>query len=62
MISHGFVSAAMFLCVCLLYDRMPAARSAYGGLSIHADIRAFMMLFAMANSGCRPSGSSASFW
>ena len=53
MISHGFVSAAMFLCVGVLYDRMHSrAISDYGGVvNTMPRFAAFMMLFAMANSG-----------
>ena len=53
MISHGFVSAAMFLCVGVVYDRMHSRQIAdYGGV-IHTMPRfaALFMLFAMANSG-----------
>src|SRR3989454_3635655 len=53
MISHGFVSAAMFLCVGVMYDRMHSrAISDYGGLvNTMPKFASFMMLFAMANSG-----------
>jgi NADH-quinone oxidoreductase subunit M len=53
MISHGFVSAAMFLCVGVLYDRMHSRQIAdYGGVvNTMPRFAAFMMLFAMANSG-----------
>jgi NADH-quinone oxidoreductase subunit M len=53
MISHGFVSAAMFLCVGVLYDRMHSRRIGdYGGVvNTMPRFAAFMMLFAMANSG-----------
>jgi NADH-quinone oxidoreductase subunit M len=53
MISHGFVSAAMFLCVGVLYDRMHTRMiSDYGGVvNTMPKFAAFMMLFAMANSG-----------
>ncbi|MBR0566284.1 NADH-quinone oxidoreductase subunit M [Azoarcus sp. L1K30] len=53
MISHGFVSAAMFLCIGVLYDRMHSRLIAdYGGV-VHKmpKFAAFFMLFAMANSG-----------
>lgn len=53
MISHGFVSAAMFLCVGVLYDRMHTRQIAdYGGV-VHAMPRfaAFFVLFAFANCG-----------
>jgi len=53
MISHGFVSAAMFLCVGVMYDRMHSrAISDYGGVvNSMPKFASFMMLFAMANSG-----------
>ena len=53
MISHGFVSAALFLCVGVLYDRMHSRQIAdYGGVvNTMPKFAAFMMLFAMANSG-----------
>ena len=52
-ISHGFVSAAMFLCVGVLYDRMHTRMIAdYGGVvNTMPKFAALMMLFAMANSG-----------
>jgi len=53
MISHGFVSAAMFLCVGVMYDRMHSRLiDDYGGVvNTMPKFAAFMMLFAMANSG-----------
>ena len=53
MISHGFISAAMFLCVGVLYDRMHSRNIAdYGGVINTMPIfAAFAVLFAMANSG-----------
>jgi NADH-quinone oxidoreductase subunit M len=53
MISHGFVSAAMFLCVGVMYDRMHSRLIAdYGGVvNTMPKFAAFMMLFAMANAG-----------
>jgi NADH-quinone oxidoreductase subunit M len=53
MISHGFVSAALFLCVGVLYDRMHTRMIGdYGGVvNTMPKFAAFMMLFAMANSG-----------
>jgi NADH-quinone oxidoreductase subunit M len=52
-ISHGFVSAAMFFCVGVLYDRMHTRMiSDYGGVvNTMPRFAALMMLFAMANSG-----------
>ena len=53
MVSHGFVSAAMFLCVGVMYDRMHTRWIAdYGGVvNTMPKFAAFMMLFAMANAG-----------
>jgi NADH-quinone oxidoreductase subunit M len=53
MISHGFVSAAMFLCVGVLYDRVHSREiSSYGGVANRMPVfAAFFVLFAMANSG-----------
>jgi NADH-quinone oxidoreductase subunit M len=53
MISHGFVSAAMFLCVGVMYDRMHSRMIAdYGGVvNTMPKFAALMMLFAMANCG-----------
>lgn len=53
MISHGFISGAMFLCVGVLYDRMHSRQIAdYGGVVNKMPIfAAFFMLFAMANAG-----------
>ena len=53
MVSHGFVSAAMFLCVGVMYDRMHSRMIAdYGGVvNTMPKFAAFMMLFAMANAG-----------
>jgi NADH-quinone oxidoreductase subunit M len=53
MISHGFISAALFLCVGVMYDRVHSREiSDYGGVvNTMPHFAAFMMLFAMANSG-----------
>jgi NADH-quinone oxidoreductase subunit M len=53
MISHGFVSAALFLCVGVMYDRMHSRNIGdYGGVvNTMPKFAAFMMLFAMANAG-----------
>src|SRR5258706_2732193 len=53
MISHGFVSAALFLCVGVLYDRVHSREiSSYGGVANTMPVfAAFFVLFAMANSG-----------
>jgi len=53
MISHGFISAAMFLCVGVMYDRMHSRQiKDYGGVANTMPIfAAFMVLFAMSNAG-----------
>jgi NADH-quinone oxidoreductase subunit M len=53
MISHGFVSGALFLCVGVLYDRMHSRQIAdYGGVANRMPtFAAFAVLFAMANTG-----------
>ena len=53
MISHGFVSAAMFISIGVLYDRMHTRAIAdYGGVANRMPVfAAFMVLFAMANCG-----------
>jgi len=53
MISHGFVSGALFLCVGVLYDRMHSRQiKDYGGVANRMPVFAsFLMLFAMANAG-----------
>jgi NADH-quinone oxidoreductase subunit M len=53
MISHGFISAAMFLCVGVLYDRVHSRQiESYGGVAnTMPAFAAFAVLFAMANSG-----------
>ncbi len=53
MVSHGLISGAMFLCVGVLYDRLHSREiSAYGGVINRMPMfGAFMVLFAMANSG-----------
>lgn len=53
MLSHGFVSAAMFMCIGVMYDRMHTRNIAdYGGVAnTMPRFAAFMMLFAMANAG-----------
>ncbi len=53
MISHGFVSGAMFLCVGVLYDRMHSRLiKDYGGVAHTMPLfTGFMVLFAMANAG-----------
>ena len=53
MISHGFISAALFLCVGIMYDRVHSRQIGdYGGVvNTMPRFAAFMMLFAMANAG-----------
>ncbi len=53
MISHGFVSAAMFLCIGVMYDRLHSRNIAdYGGVvNVMPKFAALMMFFGMANAG-----------
>jgi NADH-quinone oxidoreductase subunit M len=53
MISHGFISGALFLCVGVIYDRMHTRDiDAYGGLVVRMPAyAAIFMLFTMANVG-----------
>ncbi len=53
MVSHGFISAAMFLCVGVMYDRIHSREIAdYGGVvNTMPTFAAFMVFFAMANAG-----------
>ncbi|MDF1727142.1 MAG: NADH-quinone oxidoreductase subunit M [Sulfitobacter sp.] len=53
MISHGFISGALFLCVGVIYDRMHTREiDAYGGLVNRMPVYALVfMLFTMANVG-----------
>ena len=53
MVSHGFISGALFLCVGVLYDRVHSRLiSDYGGVVNKMPVfAALFMLFAMANSG-----------
>lgn len=53
MISHGFISAALFLCVGILYDRLHSRMiKDYGGVVNSMPVfAAFFMLFSMANVG-----------
>ena len=53
MISHGFISGALFLCVGVMYDRVHSREiKDYGGVvNTMPHFAAFMMLFALANSG-----------
>ena len=53
MISHGFISGALFLCVGVMYERLHSRQIGdYGGVVNTMPVfAAFMMLFALANSG-----------
>ena len=53
MVSHGFVSGALFLCVGVVYDRMHTREiAAYGGLVNRMPVYAFtFMVFTLANVG-----------
>ena len=53
MLSHGWISGALFLCVGVIYDRMHTREiAAYGGLANRMPIyAAVFMLFTMANVG-----------
>jgi NADH-quinone oxidoreductase subunit M len=53
MVSHGFVSAAMFLCIGVLYDRMHSRQiSDYGGvINTMPRFVTFFVFFSMANAG-----------
>jgi NADH-quinone oxidoreductase subunit M len=53
MVSHGLISGALFLCVGVLYDRLHSRQIAdYGGVVNTMPVfAAFMVLFALANSG-----------
>ena len=53
MISHGFISGALFLCVGVMYERVHSREiSSYGGVVNTMPVFAtFMVLFAMANAG-----------
>ncbi len=53
LVSHGFISGALFLCVGVMYERLHSRQiSDYGGVvNTMPTFAAFMMLFAMANAG-----------
>jgi NADH-quinone oxidoreductase subunit M len=53
MISHGFVSGAMFFCIGVLYDRLHTRRiDAYGGvINVMPRFATYFLLFSMANCG-----------
>ncbi len=64
MISHGFVSGAMFLCIGVLYDRMHSREIAsYGGVAnTMPKFAGFAMLFAMANCGLPGTAGFVGEW
>jgi NADH-quinone oxidoreductase subunit M len=64
MISHGFVSAALFLCVGVLYDRMHTHLIAdFGGVvNTMPKYAAFVMLFSMANAGLPGTSGFVGEW
>ena len=64
MISHGFVSGAMFLCIGVLYDRMHSRQIAdYGGVTNRMPrFAAFAVLFAMANCGLPGTAGFVGEW
>jgi NADH-quinone oxidoreductase subunit M len=64
MISHGFVSAAMFLGIGVLYDRVHSREiSAYGGvINTMPKFTAFALLFAMANCGLPGTAGFVGEW
>jgi len=64
MISHGFVSGAMFLCIGVLYDRVHSREIAsYGGVANTMPIfTAFAVLFAMANCGLPGTAGFVGEW
>ena len=64
MISHGFISGAMFLCVGVLYDRMHTREiDAYGGVvNVMPAFAFFMVLFAMANCGLPGTSGFVGEW
>ena len=64
MVSHGFVSAAMFLCIGVLYDRVHSREiSAYGGVTnTMPRFAAFAVLFAMANVGLPGTAGFVGEW
>lgn len=65
MISHGFISGALFLCVGVLYDRLHSRKIAdYGGVVNTMPVfSSFFVLFAFANAGLPgTSGFVGEFW
>ncbi len=64
MIAHGFVSAAMFLCIGVLYDRVHSREiAAYGGVvNSMPKFAAFALLFFMANCGLPATAGFVGEW
>src|SRR6185295_3735510 len=64
MISHGFVSGAMFLCIGVLYDRVHSREiSAYGGVvNTMPKFATLAILFAMANCGLPGTSGFVGEW
>ena len=64
MVSHGFVSGAMFLCIGVLYDRVHSREIAsYGGVvNTMPHFSAFAVLFAMANCGLPGTAGFVGEW
>ncbi|MDE2455154.1 MAG: NADH-quinone oxidoreductase subunit M, partial [Burkholderiales bacterium] len=64
MISHGFVSGAMFLCIGVLYDRVHSREiAAYGGvINSMPKFGFFVVLFAMANCGLPGTAGFVGEW
>ncbi|MDD2608970.1 MAG: NADH-quinone oxidoreductase subunit M [Giesbergeria sp.] len=64
MISHGFVSGAMFLSIGVLYDRMHSREIAdYGGVvNTMPKFAAFALLFTMANAGLPGTAGFVGEW
>jgi NADH-quinone oxidoreductase subunit M len=64
MIAHGFVSAAMFLCIGVLYDRVHSREIAsYGGVvNTMPNFTAFALFFAMANCGLPGTAGFVGEW
>jgi len=64
MLAHGFVSAAMFLCIGVLYDRVHSREIAsYGGVvNRMPKFAAFAVFFAMANCGLPGTAGFVGEW
>jgi NADH-quinone oxidoreductase subunit M len=64
MISHGFISGAMFLCIGVLYDRVHSREiAAYGGVvNTMPRFAAFAVFFAMANAGLPGTSGFVGEW